>query len=138
MANREYEDTFARYRLHAQQSEACLRARITALERQVSSLREALTKFGGHSYACLMAGKLCVCGWDDARCAALSSKPEAAERERDDLVAGHGNCNRHDVYALVKTAYEHWYNIGWPEDKKPVAMLMRALKLLGPEPEAKE
>ena len=46
------------------------------------------------------------------------------------VVAGGDAAKSSDPYELVKAACEHWYNIGWPEDEKPVAMLMRALELL--------
>jgi len=46
------------------------------------------------------------------------------------VVAGGDAAKSSDPYALVKAACEHWYNIGWPEDEKPVAMLIRALELL--------
>jgi hypothetical protein len=46
------------------------------------------------------------------------------------VVAGGDAAKSSDPYALVKAACEHWYNIGWPEDERPVAMLMRALELL--------
>ena len=32
---------------------------------------------------------------------------------------------------LVQEAFDHWHNIGWPEDKEPVRKLERALELLG-------
>ena len=46
------------------------------------------------------------------------------------VVAGGDVAKSSDPYALVKAACEHWYNLGWPEDEKPVAMLIRALELL--------
>ena len=46
------------------------------------------------------------------------------------VVAGGDAAKSSDPYALVKAACEHWYNIGWPEDERPVAMLLRALELL--------
>jgi hypothetical protein len=39
-----------------------------------------------------------------------------------------------DVRALIKTAHQHWFGIGWPEDKVPVALLERAMELLGGTP----
>ena len=36
-----------------------------------------------------------------------------------------------DPRELVRVAFDHWNNIGWPEDKGPVALLKRALELLG-------
>ena len=36
-----------------------------------------------------------------------------------------------DAYVLVKTAHQHWFGIGWPEDAKPIALLERAMELLG-------
>ena len=36
-----------------------------------------------------------------------------------------------DAYVLVKTAHQHWFGIGWPEDAKPVALLERAIAILG-------
>lgn len=50
------------------------------------------------------------------------------------VVAGGDIAEASDVRALVKTACEHWYNIGWPEDERPVAMLLRALELLDAHP----
>lgn len=35
-----------------------------------------------------------------------------------------------DPRELVRVAFEHWDNIGWPEDKGPVSLLKRALELL--------
>jgi hypothetical protein len=35
-----------------------------------------------------------------------------------------------DAYVLVKTAHQHWFGIGWPEDAKPIALLERAMALL--------
>ena len=50
------------------------------------------------------------------------------------VVAGGDIAEASDVRTLVKTACEHWYNIGWPEDERPVAMLLRALELLDARP----
>lgn len=36
-----------------------------------------------------------------------------------------------DPCELVRVAFEHWDSIGWPEDKAPVALLKRALEMLG-------
>lgn len=55
----------------------------------------------------------------------------------DGVFAGGDAAKSSDPYALVKAACEHWYNIGWPEDERPVAMLMRALEILG-GPESRE
>jgi len=35
-----------------------------------------------------------------------------------------------DPGELVRVAYEHWDNIGWPEDKGPLALLKRAMEVL--------
>jgi hypothetical protein len=35
-----------------------------------------------------------------------------------------------DPRELVRVAFEHWNNIGWPEDKGPIALLERALMVL--------
>ena len=32
---------------------------------------------------------------------------------------------------LIRVAYRHWHGIGWPEDAAPIALLERALLLLG-------
>jgi hypothetical protein len=35
-----------------------------------------------------------------------------------------------DPYTLIKTAHQHWFGIGWPEDAGPVSLLQRAMELL--------
>lgn len=37
-----------------------------------------------------------------------------------------------DPRLLIKVAHQHWWGIGWPEDKMPIALLERAMELLGP------
>lgn len=39
-----------------------------------------------------------------------------------------------DALELVREAHRHWDAILWPEDKRYVAMLARAIELLGGEP----
>ena len=52
---------------------------------------------------------------------------------RKDDVACAGIAESTDAIALIRRAHQHWFNIGWPEDSKPIAMLERAMELLDPE-----
>ena len=52
-----------------------------------------------------------------------------ANRNRDDVACA-DVADSADPIALIKVAHQHWYGIGWPEDKMPIALLERAMDLL--------
>ncbi|HZL94046.1 MAG TPA: hypothetical protein VFB99_10395 [Vicinamibacterales bacterium] len=70
---------------------------------------------------------------------AVNSAP-AAEPVNDDAsprqrarhdVACADVADSNDPRVLIKVAHQHWWGIGWPEDKMPIALLERAMELLG-------
>lgn len=64
--------------------------------------------------------------------APVNREPSPRQRTTSDVACA-AVADSQDAYVLVKTAHQHWFGIGWPEDAAPVALLERAMDLLDPE-----
>lgn len=74
--------------------------------------------------------KKCQCAGPDYE-AAMGHLPGCffAARNRNDVACA-DVADSTDPRLLIKVAHQHWWGIGWPEDKLPIALLERAMELL--------